>query len=79
MYRAFEHGKDFGSLIAPEATLQDLTQLESQMEEMTRHAEYADLATRATVSAALASMLPLMEQARTLVQRYDAVVTIRRI
>ena len=75
LYRAFEHGKDFGSLIAPEATLQDLTQLESQMEEMTRRAEYADLATRATVSAALASMLPLMEQARTLVQRYDAVVT----
>lgn len=75
LYRAFEHAKDFGSLIAPDVTLVDLTLLESQMEEMTRHAEYADLATQALIATALAAMQPLMEQARILVNKYDVVVT----
>ncbi len=75
LYRAFEHAKDFGSLIAPDVTLVDLTLLESQMEEMARHAEYADLATQALVASALAAMQPLMEQARVLVNKYDVVVT----
>lgn len=75
LYRAFEHAKDFGSLIAPDMTLVDLTLLESQMEEMARHAEYADLATQALIATALAAMQPLMEQARILVNKYDVVVT----
>lgn len=75
LYRAFEHAKDFGSLIAPDVTPTDLTLLESQMEEMVRHAEYADLATQATIASALAAMQPLMEQARILVNKYDVVVT----
>lgn len=75
LYRAFEHAKDYGSLIAPDVTLTDLTLLESQMEEMARHAEYADLITQALVRTALAAMQPLLAQARTLVQRYDVVVT----
>lgn len=75
LYRAFEHAKDFGSLIALDATPTDLTLLESQMEEMARHAEYADLATQATVASALAAVQPLMEQSRILVNRYDVVVT----
>lgn len=75
LYRAFEHAKDFGSLIAPDVTPTDLTLLESQMEEMARHAEYADLAIQATIASALSAMQPLMEQARILVQKYDVVVT----
>lgn len=75
LYRAFEHAKDFGSLIAPDVTLKDLTLLESQMEEMARHAEYADLATQALIASALAAMQLLMEQARILAQKYDVVVT----
>ena len=75
LYRAFEHAKDFGSLIAPDVTPTDLTLLESQMEEMARHAEYADLAIQATIASALAAMQPLMEQARILVNKYDVVVT----
>ena len=75
LYRSFAHAKDFGSLIAPDVTPADLTLLESQMEEMVRHAEYADLATQATIASALAAMQPLMEQARILVQKYDVVVT----
>lgn len=75
LYRAFEHAKDFGSLIAPDATPADLTLLESQMEEMARHAEYADLAIQATIASALAAMQPLMEQAHILVNKYDVVVT----
>lgn len=75
LYRAFEHAKDFGSLIAPDVTPTDLMLLESQMEEMARHAEYADLATQATIASALAAMQPLMEQARILVNKYDVVVT----
>lgn len=75
LYRAFEHAKDFGSLIAPDVTPTDLTLLESQMEEMARHAEYADLAIQATIASALVAMQPLMEQARILVNKYDVVVT----
>lgn len=75
LYRAFEHAKDFGSLIAPDVTLDDLLQLENKMEEMVRHAECVDLVTQATIASALAAMQPLMEQARILVQRYDVVVT----
>ena len=75
LYRAFEHAKDFGSLITPDVTPADLMLLESQMEEMARHAEYADLATQATIASALAAMQPLMEQARILAQKYDVVVT----
>ena len=75
LYRAFEHAKDFGSLIAPDVTLDDLLQLENKMEEMVRHAECVDLVTQATIASALAVVQPLMEQARILVQRYDVVVT----
>ena len=75
LYRAFEHAKDFGSLIAPDVTLDDLLQLENKMEEMVRHAECVDLVMQATIASALAAMQPLMEQARILVQRYDVVVT----
>lgn len=75
MYRAFEHAKDFGSLIAPDVTLDDLLRLENKMEEMVRHAECVDLVMQATIASALAAMQPLMEQARILVQRYDVVVT----
>ena len=75
LYRAFEHAKDFGSLIAPEVALADLTLLESRMEDMAHHAEYADMANQATITAALAAMQPLMEQARILAQCYDVVVT----
>lgn len=75
LYRAFEHAKDFGSLIAPDVTPTDLMLLERQMEEMARHAEYADLVTQALVRSALAAMQPLMEQARILAQKYDVVVT----
>lgn len=75
LYRAFEHAKDFGSLIAPDVTPADLTLLESQMAEMARHAEYADLAIQATIASALSAMQPLMEQACILVNKYDVVVT----
>ena len=75
LYRAFEHAKDFGSLIAPDVTLKDLTLLESQMEEMVRHAECVDLVTQATIASALAAVQPLMKQARILVNKYDVVVT----
>ena len=75
LYRAFEHAKDFGSLIAPDVTPTDLTLMKSQMEEMARHAEYADLAIQATIASALSAMQPLMEQARILAQKYDVVVT----
>lgn len=75
LYRAFEHAKDFGSLIAPDVTLDDLLRLENKMEEMVRHAECVDLVMQATIASALAAMQPLMEQARILVQRYDVVVT----
>ena len=75
LYRAFEHAKDFGSLIAPDVTLDDLLQLENKMEEMARHAECVDLVTQATIASALAAVQPLMEQARILVNKYDVVVT----
>ena len=75
LYGAFAHAKDFGSLIAPKVTLADIELLENRMDEMARHAEYADLATQALIATALAAMQPLMEQARILVQRYDVVVT----
>lgn len=75
LYGAFTHAKDFGSLIAPKVTLDDLDQIEARMDKMDRMADYGDLATQALTATAISVVQPLMEQARILVQKYDVVVT----
>lgn len=75
LYGAFTHAKDYGSLIAPNVSLDDLDQLENRMDEMDRMADYGDLATQALTATALSVMQPLMVQARILVNKYDVVVT----
>lgn len=75
VYAAFVDAKEYGSLIEPNVTLDELDALDSRLIEMDRSADYGNLAVQALMGTVLNVMEPLMQQARMLVQKYDVVVT----
>ena len=72
VYAAFVDAKEYGSLIEPNVTLEELDALE---ETIVQKREDLDMAEQAVWMNACNSLLPLMRQARMLVQKYDVVVT----
>ena len=75
VYAAFVDAKEYGSLIAPNVTLEELDALDSRLAEMDGMADSGNLAVQALMGTVLNVMRPLMKQARMLVQKYDVVVT----
>ena len=75
VYAAFVDAKEYGSLIEPNVTLEELDALQARLCDMDGMATYGSLSAQANTGAALNVICPLMEQARVLVQKYDVVVT----
>jgi len=75
VYMAFADAKEYGSLIEPNVTLEELDKLDARLTEMDNMADYGNLAVQAMMGTVLNVMQPLMKQARILVQKYDVVVT----
>ena len=75
LFEAFADAKEFGSIIQPEVTLEDLTLLENTLDEMHQQADLLDFVAQADVATLMETLKPLIRQARALVQKYHAVVT----
>ena len=75
VYAAFVDAKEYGSLIEPNVTLEELDALDARLCDMDEMAPYGSLSAQAVTGAAMDAIWPLMEQARVLVQKYDVVVT----
>jgi hypothetical protein len=75
LFDAFADAKEFGSIIQPEVTLEELTMLENELDEMTQKADLMDFVVQVDANTLLETLKPLILQARGLVQKYHAVVT----
>lgn len=75
VYAAFVDAKEYGSLIEPDVTPEELDALQARLCDMDGMATYGSLSAQAITGAALNVICPLMEQARVLAQKYDVVVT----
>ena len=75
VYAAFVDAKEYGSLIEPNVTLEELDALQARIEDMDEKAVYSSLAGQAIIGDAVMTMLTLMQPARMLTQKYDVVVT----
>ena len=72
---AFKDAKEYGSIIQPNVTIEELDEMQHILEEQDQMADYGNLSTMATVANMIDTMCPLIRQARALVQKYHVVVT----
>lgn len=75
LWDSFQNAKEFGSLLPLNVTLDDLEKLRARLAEMDEQSTVGNLATMAFVSQAVEIMLPLVEMAEILLQKYHVVVT----
>lgn len=75
LWESFQNAKEFGSLLPLDLTLDDLSKLRTRLAEMDERSTVGNLATMAFVSQAIQTMLPLVEMAEILLQKYHIVVT----
>lgn len=71
----FKNAKEYGSILQPKVTLEELDKLEARLQEADRMAGYGSLGVQGLTYQLLDVMYPLIDQARMLVQKYDVVVT----
>lgn len=72
---SFADAKEYGSLVKPEVTLEELDQLQARLEKMDEMSSYGSLSVMSLTQSVLDALCPLIELARVLVQKYDVVVT----
>ena len=75
LWDSFADAKEYGSLVKPEVTLEELDQLKARLVKMDERSGDGSLFTMALTDNALDVLCPLMELAQVLVQKYDVVVT----
>ena len=75
LFAAFADAKEFGSIIQPKVTLEDLDMLGNVLDDMMRQSDLMDLVGQADAMTLLDTLLPLIRQGRALVQKYQVVVT----
>ena len=75
LWDAFADAKEYGSLVQPEVTLEELDRLRARLVQMDERSEDGSLFTMTLTDTALGVLCPLMELAQVLVQKYDVVVT----
>ena len=75
LWDSFADAKEYGSLVKPEVTLEELDQLQARLVQMDERSGDGSLFTLALTDTALGVLCPLMELAQVLVRRYDVVVT----
>ncbi len=72
---AFVDAKEYGSIIQPNVTMEELDALHQVLVEQDQMSSYGSLSTMAVVADMIDTMYPLLQQARALVQKYHVVVT----
>ena len=75
LFETFADAKEYGSIIQPEISLEELTMLENTLDEMEQKADLMDMAAQADAMTLMETLKPLIRQCRGLVQKYHAVVT----
>ena len=75
LWDAFADAKEYGSLVQPNVTLEELERLKKRVVEIDRMGSYGNLFTDAMSFEVLHTFEPLIELAQALVQKYDVVVT----
>ena len=75
LFTAFADAKEFGSIIQPNVTIEDLDMLDNVLDDIMRQANLMDLVGQADAMSLLDTLLPLIRQARALGQKYHVVVT----
>ena len=75
LFDCFADAKEYGSILQPELTLDDLTFLSNGLDDLVRSADLLDMAQQANVWSLVEAMKPLLRQAQALVQKYHVVVT----
>lgn len=75
LWDTFRNAKEYGSILQPKVTLEELDKLEARLQEVDRMAGYGSLGVQGLTYQLLDVMYPLIDQARMLVQKYDVVVT----
>ena len=75
LWDTFKNAKEYGSILQPKVTLEELDKLEARLQEADSMAGYGSLGVQGLTYQLLDVMYPLIDQARMLVQEYDVVVT----
>ncbi len=75
LFNCFVDAKEYGSIIRPDVTLEDLAMLEKILNEMQQQADLMDFVSQADATSLTGALRPLIRQARALVQKYQIIVT----
>ena len=75
LWESFVDAKEYGSLVQPNVTLEELDRLKKRVVEVDGMGSYGNLFTDAMSFEVLHTFWPLIELATALVQKYDVVVT----
>ena len=75
LWNAFADAKEYGSLINPGVTPEELDRLKARLADADEAASYGSLVTVSLVSTALEVLWPLIHTAEILARKYDAVIT----
>ena len=75
LWDTFKNAKEYGSILQPKVTLEELDKLEARLQEADSMAGYGSLGVQGLTYQLLDVMYPLIDQARMLVKKYDVVVT----
>lgn len=71
----FKNAKEYGSILQPKVTLEELDALQKQLREVDGASDMGSLTDQLVAGQIVNVLYPLIEQARMLVQKYDVVVT----
>ena len=75
LFDSFADAKEYGSIIQPDVTLDDLAMLEKVLDEMHQHADLMDFVVQADAASLMTTLKPMILQCRALAQKYHVVVT----
>ena len=75
LFETFADAKEYGSIIQPDIALDDLSMLETVLNEMQQQANLMDFAAQADAITLMETLKPLIQECRALVQEYHVVVT----
>ena len=75
LFETFADAKEYGSIIQPDISLEELNMLENVLDEMAQKADLMDIVAQADAMALSETLKPLIRQCRGLGQKYHAVVT----
>ena len=75
LFDSFADAKEYGSIIQPDVTLDDLVMLEKTLDDMQQQADLMDFVAQADAASLIATLNPMIIQCRALVQKYHVVVT----